>query len=972
MKNSVINAYRRQLGRTVAICGLAAASSLPALAQSAPAASDQSAQLEEIIVTGTRIRTPGLVANSPISSVGELELKQTQPVAVESLIKDLPVAIPAIGPGTNNGSGGAATVDLRGLGSNRTLVLIDGRRVTPFNLFGSVDTNSIPVALIKRVDLVSGGASAVYGADAITGVVNFILRDDFEGASVNASYGLADEGDAKRRRVDVTLGGNFADGRGNAVVSAGYTKTDPLLFIDRSYVGAGPISSVSGLFQGSNTSVPSRIQVLPLPNRQLDVATGTLVAPYNTQNTNPEQYYVTPLDRKQITGIAKYEIASFAEAYVNAMFVESDVDTQLASSGTFGNTYQVPIGNPFIPQAARDQICAARGIAASQCVVGNATEVPMTIDRRFVELGPRLNSFANQTYQITTGLRGDFADLLEGWSYDAYYTYGKSEQTQTRGNWGSNSKVQQALRALNTTSCTNTANGCVPLNLFGNAGSITPAMLGFINLDAIVNQTVEMEVLSGSVSGDLGSLRSPLSEDAIGVAFGAEWRNMEAANKSDGPSQIFGEVLGTGAPTPDRRGKVELKEYYGELIAPLVSGITGVEHLNLEAGIRLTQFEAQKKSEYSTYKIGGDYSPIKDIRVRTMYQKATRAPAINELYAPLVTQLSNLATDPCQGTNINQGQANTAGTLSNLCRLTGVPVGAIGSVAPPSSSQVNILSGGNPALAPEVGRTFTAGVVLEPRFLDNLTITADYFQVRLTGAVGTPAVADIVNACYSAAANPTFAFNSACALIGRNANTGTLNGNDARGVTLALSNLGVFDVKGIDVGLDYKLDLDDVGLNDLGALTFSFRGTKNTTVEYQATPSAVNRDCLGYYSSACGTNFNGPIPEYKWSLRTNWQVSDFDVGFTWRHIGELKAEPIGPTLLPAYRKIDAYDYFDLALGWNWEETLSLNLTVSNLFDKKAPFVGQGAGSTAQNSGNTFPQTYDVVGRYFTLGATVRF
>ncbi|MFM2045361.1 MAG: Outer rane cobalamin translocator, partial [Pseudomonadota bacterium] len=399
----------------------------PMLAPGAALAQTPPEGLEEIIVTGTRIRTPGLVANSPISSVGETEFRQSQPVAVEGLVKDLPVAIPAIGPGTNNGSGGAATVDLRGLGSNRSLVLVDGRRVTPFNLFGSVDTNAIPVALIKRVDLVSGGASAVYGADAITGVVNFILRDDFEGAQVNATYGISDEEDAKRRRIDFTVGGNFDNDRGNAVISAGYTKIDPLRFDARSTTG--PISSVTGLFQGSGTSVPARITVLPLPTRQIDTATGSLVAPFNTQDTNPEQYYQTPLVRKQITGLARYDLTSFAQAYANVMFVESDVDTQLAASGTFGNTYSVPIGNPYIPAAMRSQICAAVGIAADQCVAGNPTEVRMTVDRRFREMGPRLNAFANQLYQITTGVRGDFADLLEGWSYDAYYTYGKSEQT---------------------------------------------------------------------------------------------------------------------------------------------------------------------------------------------------------------------------------------------------------------------------------------------------------------------------------------------------------------------------------------------------------------------------------------------------------------------------------------------------------------------------------------------------------------
>lgn len=960
--------------RAALLCG-AAAVAIPVAAQAQSAPDTSASKVEEIVVTGTRVRTPGLVANSPVVSVGEFQVNQQQPAAVEALIKDLPGAIPSIGSATNNGSGGAALISMRGLQSIRTLTLVDGRRITPYNLNGNVDTNIIPVALIERIDLVTGGASAVYGADAITGVVNFILKRDFEGIQVSSTYGVSDRSDARRRRHDVTVGGNFDNGKGNVVLSAGRTKTDPLRYDARAW-GRDTLRSQTGLPSGSDTTVPARITInpvtggAPLGARQVDPATGRLVPTYNTFFTNPDNLYQTPLDRNMLTALARYEIAPFAEFYANAIFADSDVSTQLAASGTFTGTYNVPIGNPFIPQQMREQICAARLIPAAQCVAGSDVEVPMTIDRRFTELGPRFNTFDNTYYHVTAGFRGD---IIDNWTYDANYMYGQVDVYARRVNWGSNSRVQQALRALNTTNCTSTANGCVPLNLFGAEGSITPAMLNFINLSATVGTFVEQEVASGSVSGDLGSFQSPLAGQPIGVAAGVEFRQSTARNASDQPSQINGEVLGTGAPTPDASGRFELTEFYAETIAPLVADKPFVHSLNFEGGIRFSRFQAQETTEYTSYKIGGDWSPVEDVRLRAMFQKATRSPNINELFAPRVTQLSTLAVDPCAGTNINAAQANTAGTLANLCRLTGVPVNLMGSVSQPSSGQVNVLVGGNPSLRPEIANTWTLGFVLQPRFVDNLTITLDHYQIKVNRAISTPAVADIFNGCYNTARNPNLVVNDFCSLINRNPNTGTLNGPEARGVVLTRSNFGMYDTHGFDLGVRYNFDLADVGLAaELGSVALSFDGTQVTRLFYQANSVAQRRDCLGYYSQACGTNFDAPIPEYKWQARATWSVSDFDIGVAWRHIGELAVEPDSGTWFPAYTSIPAYDYLDLSLGYSYGEHLRLNLSVTNVLDKAPPVVGNTIGAGAQNQGNTFPQTYDAIGRYYTVGVTVKF
>ena len=960
---------------SVAVAGAISASLIasvyvsPSFAQEAKKPDEQ--KVEQIFVTGTRIKTPGAISNSPISSVSAEEIKLSQPVAVEEFIKLLPAAVPAIGPGTNNGSGGGATIDLRGFGPNRTLVLLDGRRIVPFNLAGTVDTNAIPIALLQRVDLVTGGASAVYGADAITGVVNFVLKKDFRGVDISTSYGGSDKGDALRKRTDLTIGAGFDNGRGNVALSAGFTETQPLRQ-DKRDIGLSALSSVSGAAQGSGTTVPTAISIVgaiaPLTGtRQIDPATGTIVPVFATYNFNPDNYYQTPLNRKQITALGNYQINNYAELYAQVLYTRSDVSLQLAPSGSFNNVYNVPIGNPYIPDAARAQICAARNIPAAQCVAGSTTEVRMVLGRRFVELGPRLNPYSTKTLQATAGLKGD---IINDWTYDAYWTYGESDQTQQRINWGSLSAVQQALRAVTTTACTNTANGCVPLNIFGAAGSITPAMLRFINLSAIQLQNVKQQVGSASASGDLGNnFKSPFANAPISTAFGVEYRKLTAGNQSDAPSQVQGEILGAGAPLPDRTGTFELKEVFTEALIPLVTDVPFVHRLALELGYRNTQFSTTSSKTFGTYKYGGEWEPVQGFRFRGMAQRATRAPNINELFAPQVTGLSNLAIDPCQLDRISSAQANTPGTLSNLCRLTGVPASAIGNLSVPSAGQINNLSGGNPLLGPEEANTRTLGFVWEPKFVRNLSVSVDFYDIKLKKAVSSPSTTDILDGCYNAAFNPSLTFNAACAQVLRSPATGSFNGVDAPGVLTPLSNLGTQRTSGVDLAVNYGLALKDVGLDSkFGKIDFSLTANRVSKYEAQATPTSINRDCLGYYSVACGA----PNFKTKFNQRAAWNVSDFVFSYNWRHLSAVKVEPSATTFFPDFSKIGSYDYVDLGAVWNFSKMVRFNLSISNVFNKAAPNVGNTISTTTANSGNTFPQTYDVIGRFYTAGVTVKF
>lgn len=959
---------------------------------STPAYAQDDAAVQEIVVTGSRIARPDLEISSPVRVLGNEEISLRAPATAEELLRDLPSARPNLGPGVNNGSDGSSSIDLRGIGSNRTLVLLDGRRIVPFGLDGVTDLNTIPVALIERVDVVTGGASSVYGADAVAGVVNFITKADFTGIDLSGNYRITERGDAAAYQADLVTGASFDDGRGNAVLAFGYSKSAALNQNRRKY-GEYALNTGNGEPLGSQTAVPSFLLGPAIPGLAndglgyvIDPATGAFrtAAASDLFNYNPDNLYQTPLERYNIYGSARYEFSDSAELYSSAMYTNSKVSILSAASGTFTNPYFMPLSNPYLPEAARNQLCSAANLNATQCAAAGAAtsttsldyrEVPVTLARRFTEYGPRFQSVDTAQFQIQAGVRGKLSESIR---YDVSAQFGETNQNQTRENWGSYSRVQQALRAFNTTSCTNTANGCVPLNLFGPEGSITPQMIGFFDLDSYIRRTVQQTVVTGSVSGDLFDITSPLAGAPIAFSVGAEYRKLTAEANPDGSARIQSEVLGTGARVPQDFGKYDVKEVFGELIIPLVEDKPFFYKLAIEAGIRYSDYSTTGAS--TTWKAGGSWEPAEGFKLRGMYQRAVRSPNIQELFASPVTGLSSLQLDPCQGA-LPTGNAG----LTALCIATGAPAAAIGAIPSPSASQINATSAGNPLLDVERARTITLGGVFTPSFVPGLSITADYFDIRVTDAITQPAQGDILNGCYSTTLNPTQVYNSFCQLIGRNPINGGLNGaGETLGVVLGFSNLGIIDTSGIDLGISYRLNVDSLGIGgEPGSLTFGFNGTYLDHYYFQANPLAINRDCTGYYS----TNCTNPRPEFKWNARTTYASGPIRASLLWRYISGVDIEPYRPgstagtttpngpnptTVYDPYESIPAYSYFDLNLGAEVSEHLDISLLVSNLFDKQPPIVGSGAGGTAFNNGNTFPTTYDVFGRMFTISARLKF
>jgi len=931
--------------------------------------------LDAVSVTGSRISVPGVEASSPVASVERSEFLATQSVSVEMFLKEFPALTPSIGPARNTGSNGGATINMRGLGDNRTLILIDGRRPTPFNLDNVVDTNTIPMSLLQSVDILTGGASVVYGADAVAGVANFILRKDFEGAEFNVNWGQSKYDDGTRQNYEATFGALSDDGRINAVLSISYSE------LEKVTQGARPWSTFSvdsrtGQFAGSNTTVPTLIQFPGLGSQignpasnwgQVNPDSGRAEPIFRQYNYNPLNTFQAPLERWQATSLARYEINPRAEAYAQMRYTRSRILNENASTGLYSQLITIPIANPYLPDGVRQQICTGFSIDPANCASGRDANGDLiyqnvTINRRLTELGARPSDFITKTLQTTIGLRGALSD---NWNYDGYWSYGESDQSFIAVNTASMSKYRQAMNAISTTECIDPSGGCVPINSFGDDGSMTEEMLNFIRLDAYRMQYVEQTNAAFNLDGNLGGFKSPWADYPIGIAAGVEYRRTVAGNNSDASFLADNEIMGYNQ-TPNSRGGFTLKEGYLETIVPLVSGRTGVENLSFEFGYRHSEFSNSGgfDDSYGSWKYGLTWTPVDTLKLRVMQQRATRAPNINELFRPEAGSQSSANTDPCAGSAINLNDVNTPGTLSWLCVQTGVPIAAVGSVPQPNVGQVRTRLAGNPELEPEKADTTTLGLVWTP--MDRLSVTLDYWNIEIKDTIDTLTIPDVLVGCYDRSRNPNLVMNDMCALAsGRH----PINGDydfQSRGIALIPTNSGFRQKSGYDLGVRFGHSLPGT----LGRLQYALDMSKVTKDDYQATPTSILRDCLGYYGTSCT-----PSHDLRWNLRTVWVVNDFNVSLAWRYWGSIDVEPlseINARFFEAYRRIPAYSYFDLGVSYNAPWNARITLSVNNALDKKPPVVGSTIGFLNENGGNTFPQWYDALGRYYNIGISFKF
>ena len=1028
----------------------------PADAQTQDSAAPADDSGGEIVVTGTLIKNPNLVASSPVAVVGRDELQLRQTNTAEEVLRDLPGAVPSIGSAVNNGNGGAAFADLRGLGNFRNLVLLDNVRITPSSTVGRVDLNNIPLALVERVDTLTGGAATTYGADAVSGVINFITRQDFAGVEVSASEQITQRGDGNVMRTDATIGANFDDGRGNAVLSIGYQKADPV------YQGARRFSinnytSTTGHAGGSGTTVPGRFTLGSVFN-QINPSTGALQLPVVNFNFNPYNIFQTPFKRYNIYGAGHYDVADNIELYTRGLFSKNVVNTIVAPSGVFSSVALIPVSNPFLPAAARAQFCATNDfdpstvgvqtLTPAQCAAAAAATSPTDpafrafttqIGRRFTEAGPRVSEFVTQMFDYRAGLK---VGLTKSINLDLSGSYGESENRQTLQGYILTSRVRTALYSTSASSCNlgpsptvitpvnglastlaaggaspTAGTGCVPLNIFGADGSVTPAMVSYLTANSSTTQKTGLGQARALISGDFGA-SSPFANDPIAFGVGAEYRHYTASQTADILAQSAGELGGAGGAVPNFQGAYEVSEAFGELIAPLVEDRPLFHSLTLETGLRYSHYKVHAPGDptynTTTWKAAGTWEPVVGFKLRGNYQRAVRAPNINELFAPSNIGLTNLTTDPCRTTRNTAGVITYSGPLTNanlkaVCLLQGAPAASIGTIPNPTAAQANSTTAGGTYLKPEKADSYTVGLVFQPDFVPGLSITADYYHIRINHAISQPTPGDVVNACFgdANASGITAASvnNPFCRFFRRNPVTGDLSGDPASvgGLVFSLSNSGRILTDGVDVGLNYRRNLGVAKLN------FTFNGNWTHRSEFQAivpgsvippgypgagtaVPASAPRECVGLYSPNCGSPGSaGPNsapgslqPKFTWNQRTTLSFDKIDVSLLWRHVSKMRVEPgfvtfngtIATGALAGethnFGRISAYNWFDLATRFAVSDNFDLTLTVQNLLDKQPPIVGSTIGSTSFDSGNTYPSTYDALGRRFAVGARLKF
>ncbi len=993
---------------------LAAASVTMAQAQTAPAdtatSTDKSStQVQEFVVTGSRIPQANLSSIAPVTTVNNAELKLSGTARVEDLINSLPQVVADQGGNLSNGATGTADISLRNLGPSRTLVLIDGRRLVPGDpSFPFADVNFIPGALIDRIEVDLAGASSVYGSDAVAGVVNFIMKRDFEGVRLDVNYGLYqnDSGNSVQQaanvakgftpptgsvydgnQVDVSaiFGANSPDGKGNVEGYVSYRHIDPVLQGSRDYsncnanlngAGNGFTCAGSGTIPGGRFQPYNAAFSTNSGDFTLDTANPgnfrTRVAS-DTYNFAPSNYYQRPDERYSAGFFAHYDISKALQPYAEFMFQDDHTVAQIAPT-PFGTTVAIPCNNPLLSADEVNKICTLNGFGPTD-VNPNVVAI-----KRNVEGGPRQDDLRHTDYRAVVGMKGE---LGENWRYDVYGQFGDAIFTDVHTNDISIAKSKRALNVvpdprpgpgMGQPVCQSVLDGtdlaCVPWNLF-TPGGVTPAAEAYLTTPSItVGETTE-QIVSGAITGSLGAygIKSPFATNGVGVAFGAEYRR-EKLNFQPDAEGVAGDIAGNGSSTPAVNNKAfDVKELFFEGHIPLVEDAPFAKAINLGVGYRFAHYSSA--GDNSTYKITGDWAITDDIRIRGGYNRAVRAPNILELFTPQHEQLDGVS-DGCAGAPGSQ----TLIYSQAQCAFTGVSAAQYGRISANPASQYNGVTGGNPDLKPETSGTYSIGAVLTPHSLvPGLSLSADYFNVKISNVIQGIGADNILDNCATTGAA------NFCGLITRAPGTGSLYLGKGGFIVDVAQNLGYLKTSGIDFAAGYHFKFSDFGMGDYGGLDLNFLGTYTHAYQvFNGQPGSPVLNCVGDFGKVCqgtGTPQSGPLPSFRSKLRVTWTtpLPGFEFSVNWRYIGPSTVDPIPNTPAGADCAdchIHAYNYFDLAAQYRFRDRYTLRVGVNNVFDRDPPVIGQGELPGTVGSGNTYPQVYDPLGRYLFMGLTADF
>jgi iron complex outermembrane recepter protein len=1022
-----------------------AATSLTAVAQQQTESPDtQSQPLQEVVVTGSRILLPNMTSTSPIEVVTEKDIQVGGRNDISDVIMQLPQNFNNAFSDFNGRTsglttaGGLTTADLRGLGPQRTLVLINGRRLgaadaNTANPNPAPDLDQIPTALIERVDVVTGGASSVYGSDAIAGVINFVMKRNFEGIQIDGQYGsnwhsqhndtaqalVAQSGetpltgtifDGRNKNFDIIMGSSIAEGKGNVTAYFGFLETNPVPSGNRDFgqcqlVGVadntGNIngaqclgSSNSNYFQPNGVGTAYSV----LGNQFVSRTTPGINPP---ADFNSQPFIYTGRDDERYTAgfFAHVDVNDYVKPYAEFGFMNDRTDQKIAPSALFrqsnpldptgAGNYPVNCDNPLLSPQEQGLLCSPAQLAyvaanpGQPCIFAANNTSPncddVQIGRRNVEGGGREAYFEHTNFRGVGGIKGSIGSA---WSYDAYLQYYYTQFFNSNKQYLNFQSIDNALQVTGTAANPVCISGgsCVPYNIWKD-GAVTPAALSYLYLNGTAYGTNSQRIGHVDITGDLGTygIRSPFASDGLSVNVGYEHRNEEMGYDPDSAEES-GLLSGFGGAAAAIHAGYSVHEEFIELGGPLVQDQPWVKSLLFDAGFRASDYSTSGSVDTGKFEV--QYQPVADVRFRGSFQRAIRAPNLIELYSPPSIGQITSGDDPCAP---NEFTGKIAATLQQCLRSVPNTPQAIaaftalynaGNIPQGAGSQLTEELGGNTQLKPERANSVSFGATLTPQFLPDLTGSIDYFHIKLSDEITAVPAGLILQQCLNTG-DPFY-----CGKIVRNPTTFGLTGSSVAGggyIVQTSINIASVDVDGIDLQGHYLLHLPQ----GWGSVGFAMNGSYLLKDATKPAPNAGSYDCAGLYGAACQT----VNPRWRHVLRGTWGTPwNVDLSLTWRFIGKVGLDnndpnPLlfGHTFVNANTGGGAYDYYnagipnysylDLSASWDIFKGVQVRGGINNILDKDPPLITSEI--VAGGAANTF-ETYDTFGREVFVAFTAKF
>lgn len=953
--------------RTILFAGVSSAFfAVPAIGQEQQVNKEAEAEeeVERIEVTGSRIARPELAQAAPLLSLGEEDIERFGTPDLGSILAELP-AIGAtdtvIGNRESNASAGVSSADLRRLGAARTLVLVNGKRhVAGQPGSAQVDLSSIPSSMIKRVEVVTGGASAIYGSDAVSGVVNVILKDDYEGLEFSATGSGSTEGvGAKSHQFTILGGGDFMNGRGNATFFMTQTRLQQTMENDiRQFERWGTILNPEDT--GRLDGIPDRLFVRNVGSEMINrfgvinpfgggprytfQPDGNPILQQERDGTNSFAFgsfpdgcdtcffgqdyvnYQPDVRRETVGSTFNFDFNDYAQFYGDFKYSRADVEQQFQPSFRFGNITIDVANNAFIDEALRQEL-----LDNGQSFVSMA--------KFFDEWGNRSADNERQTFRVVSGVKGAVPLGSTFLDYDFYYSYGEtSNKRQTLnslipGNFAAavNSVVDpetgEAVCADPSQADVNPQN-CVAYNPFG-FGQASQEAIDYVSADVTREDKITQEYLGASFVTDTTGMFE-LQGGPVDVAFGFEYREETSTTITD---EFTRRGLTQNAATPNEYGEYDVSEFFAEVNLPILRDLDFAKELSIDAAFRTADYSHAGTAD--AWKVGLVYRPIDDVRLRGTLGQAVRAPNITEAFSPQSPGFANVS-DPCDADNINQNPNRAAN-----CQALGVPEGFQAN----DNVSIELISGGNPDLAPEESDSMTFGIVYTPSFLENFSITADLYDIEISDAITFIGAQTVVNNCVDSEGGPSGTF---CSQVDRDEQT-----NDITQVRSGYLNAAALNTRGVEVDINYRTELEQYNLpGSLSANLFINHLIELESFEFQDQPE-LNNDEVGEVGD----------PEWQARMSLTYRLDDVSVNWSSRYLDRS-------ALFDVTERLEAYENVspnyvgsivthDVSASYYFSENFNVNAGIRNVFDKLPP-------------GYTGNPLYDLVGRRAYAGVQYTF